>query len=75
LRPGADPLPQTERDRRPPLKSVKLLLPVWGHRYVRQFLEIGLPTLMAPGNVPALAQSVPSEFEILTSAADEGYIR
>jgi len=75
LRPGADPLPQTERDLRPPLKSVKLLLPVWGHRYVRQFLEIGLPTLMAPGNVPALAQSLPSEFEILTSAADESYIR
>jgi hypothetical protein len=75
LRPGADPLPQTERDRRPPLKSVKLLLPVWGHRYVRQFLEIGLPTLLAPGNVPALAQSLPSEFEILTSAADESFIR
>jgi hypothetical protein len=75
LRPGADPLRQTERDRRPPLKSVKLLLPVWGHRYVRQFLEVGLPTLMAPGNVPALAQSLPSEFAILTSAADESYIR
>lgn len=75
MRPGADPLPQTERDRRPPLKSVRLLLPVWGHRYVRQFLEIGLPTLLAPGNVPALAQSLPSEFEILTSAADESYIR
>ena len=52
-----------------------MLLPVWGHRYVRQFLEIGLPTLLAPGNVPALAQSLPSEFCILTSAADESYIR
>jgi len=61
--------------RRPPPTSVTLLLPVWGHRYVRQFLEIGLPTLLAPGNVPALAQSLPSEFRILTSAADESYIR
>jgi hypothetical protein len=61
--------------RRPPPACAKLLLPVWGHRYVRQFLEIGLPTLMAPGNVPALAASLPSEFEILTSAADESYIR
>jgi hypothetical protein len=52
-----------------------LLLPMWGHRYVRQFLEVGLPTLLAPGNVPALAQSLPSEFVILTSGADEGYIR
>jgi hypothetical protein len=67
-------LPQTERDR-PPLKSVKLLLPVWGHRYVRQFLEVGLPTLLAPGNVPALAASLPSEFAILTSVADESFIR
>lgn len=57
------------------MKSVKLLLPVWGHRYVRQFLEVGLPTLLAPGNVPALAQSLPTEFAILTSAADQSYIR
>jgi hypothetical protein len=78
-------LPQTERDRaadagltplrRPAPTSVKLLLPVWGHRYVRQFLEVGLPTLLAPGNVPALAQSLPCEFTLLTSAADESYIR
>ncbi len=60
---------------RPPPRSVKLLLPVWGHRYVRQFLEVGLPSLMAPGNVPALAQALPCEFHVLTSAADESYIR
>jgi hypothetical protein len=66
---GARPL------QHPPVTSVKLLLPVWGHRYVRQFLEVGLPTLLAPGNAPALAQSLPSEFELLTSAADESYIR
>jgi hypothetical protein len=60
---------------RPPPTSAKLLLPVWGHRYVKQFLEVGLPTLLAPGNVPALAQSLPCEFQLLTSAADESYIR
>lgn len=60
---------------RPPPKFVKLLLPVWGHRYVRQFLDLGLPTLIASGNVPALAKALPCEFEILTSAEDEGYIR
>jgi len=61
--------------RRPPPETVKLLLPVWGHRYVRQFLEVGLPTLMAPGNVPALAKSLACEFEIVTSTADERYLR
>jgi hypothetical protein len=60
---------------RPLLKSVKLLLPVWGHRYVSQFLEFGLPTLMAAGNVPALAKDLPCEFEILTSSEDEWSIR
>jgi len=61
--------------RLPPLKSVKLLLPVWGYRYVSQFLEFGLPTLMAAGNVPALAKDLPCEFEILTSSEDEWSIR
>ena len=46
-------------------------LPVWGYSYVRQFLECGLPTLLAPGNVPALAAALPTEFIILTSADDE----
>jgi hypothetical protein len=63
-----------ERDRGPPA-CVKLLLPVWGHRYVSQFLDVGLPTLMAPGNIPALAKALPCAFDILTSAADENYIR
>jgi hypothetical protein len=69
---SARPHPNVER---PPPASAKLLLPVWGHRYVSQFLEVGLPTLLAPGNVPALAQSLPSEFQLLTGAADESYIR
>jgi hypothetical protein len=61
--------------RRPPPACVKLLLPVWGNRYVGQFLDVGLPTLMAPGNIPALAKALPCGFDILTSAADESYIR
>jgi hypothetical protein len=75
LRPRAAAELRRSGPRSPPPKSVKLLLPVWGHRYVSQFLEVGLPTLMAPGNLPALAQALPCEFEILTSAADETYIR
>jgi hypothetical protein len=68
-------LPEPAPLRRSPVTSIKLLLPVWGHRYVRQFLDVGLPTLLVPGNVPALAQSLPCEFQFLTSAADERYIR
>jgi methyltransferase family protein len=61
--------------KRSPPKAVKLLLPVWGYRYVRQFLELGLPTLIASGNIPALAKVLPCEFEILTSSEDEALIR
>ena len=43
--------------------------------YVRQFLECGLPTMLAPGNVPAVAAALPTEFIILTSADDEAFIR
>ena len=61
--------------RRPPPRAAKVLLPVWGYRYVRQFLECGLPTLLAPGNVPAVAHALSTEFVLLTSVDDEEYIR
>jgi SAM-dependent methyltransferase len=61
--------------RQSPPKAVKVLLPVWGYSYVRQFLECGLLTLLAPGNIPAVAAALPTEFVLLTSADDEPYIR
>jgi hypothetical protein len=58
------------RRRRPPPKKVKVLLPVWGTRYLKQFVDVGLPTLLAPGNLPALAKALPCEFVLLTSDED-----
>jgi hypothetical protein len=60
--------------RRSPPKAVKCLLPVWGHRHTRQFLEFGLPTLLAAGNVPALAAALPCEFVVATSGEDAATI-
>ena len=60
---------------RPPPKTAKLLVPVWGYHHVRHFLECSLPTMLAPGNVPAVAAALPTEFVILTSAHDEAFIR
>jgi hypothetical protein len=62
------------RELRPPPKAVKLLLCVWGYDYVRQLLEYGLSTLLAPGNVPAVAAELPTEFVILTSVDDQSFI-
>ena len=64
---------QTNR-RRPPLRAVRLLLPVWGYRYVRQFLEFSLPTMLAAGNLPALAHALPCTFVLLTSRDDAEFI-
>lgn len=61
------------RHRAPPT-AVKLLLPVWGERFVEQFLEFGLPTLLAPGNIPALAQMLPCEMVVMTSAENEATV-
>ena len=60
---------------RTPPRAVKFIVPVWGYSYVRYFLECSLPTLLAPGNVPAVAAALPSQFIILTSADDAAYIR
>ena len=63
------------KSRRGPPKAIQCLLPVWGSSYIDQFLEFGLPTLLAPGNLPALAKALPCEFIILTSARDEVEIK
>jgi len=60
---------------RPPVKAVTLLMPVWGYRFVGQFLEFCLPTLLAPGNIPAIAGMLPCRFVLLSSEADESMIR
>jgi hypothetical protein len=72
LRDGGSPV-RTHELRSPP-KAVRLLLCAWGYSYVRQFLEYSLPTMLAPGNIPALAAALPTEFVILTSADDESFI-
>ena len=61
--------------RQTPPKQIKLILPVWGYKFVRTFLEQGLPTLLAPGNVPALAAALPCRFVIMTSYEDAPYLQ
>jgi hypothetical protein len=58
-----------------PVTQITLLMPVWGYQFVGRFLEFCLPTLLAPNNIPALAQELPCRFVLLSSAADEATIR
>jgi hypothetical protein len=59
---------------RPPPHDIQILLPVWGQRYTRYFLELCLPSLMASGNIPALAQLCRCSFVLLAPAQDAGSI-
>ncbi|NMM46728.1 hypothetical protein HH303_19725 [Rhodospirillaceae bacterium KN72] len=47
---------------------VRFLLPVWGERYIERFAELCLPSLLAPGNLPALTEICNCEFVLLTTA-------
>lgn len=45
-------------------------LVLWGETYVEKFLRFALPSLLAPGNIPALMSSGPIIFDIYTTQAD-----
>ena len=63
------------RHARGPVKAVHVLLPLWGYRFIQQFLEFSLPTLLAPGNIPALAKDLPCRFVLMTRVEDLPLIR
>src|SRR6202167_4976773 len=60
---------------RPAPRAVKVLLPLCGDSYARQFLKYSLPTLLAPGNIPAIAAELPTEFVLLTRGDDADFIQ
>jgi len=49
---------------------VCVLLAVWGDAFIKSFLRLSLPSLLAPGNIPALANSCKTRFFILTRTQD-----
>ena len=51
---------------RPPLKQARLVAVAWGEPYLAELLDIALPAVLAPGNLPALAEELPCEFALVT---------
>src|SRR5262245_30950460 len=51
--------------------KVRFLCPIWGAPYIRRFLALSLPSFIAPGNLPALAELCDLEICILTVSMDE----
>lgn len=46
----------------------RLIIPVWGERYVSKVLSITLPAVLAPGNLPALCETFDVELVIVTES-------
>jgi hypothetical protein len=53
------------RDQREPARVITM---AWGDRYVGDLLEIAIPALLAPGNLPALAEIFDCELVIVTES-------
>ncbi len=51
-----------------------IIVPVWGREYTRIFTDLLLPTLLAPGNIPALPYPERHVFQIYTTPADRAVI-
>src|SRR5579872_4225077 len=68
-------LPDAQAAPRPAPKAITLLLPVWGYRFVLQFLKFCLPSLLAPGNIPAVSATLPTRLVVLSREGDKEMIR
>ena len=50
-----------------------ILLGVWGESYIDEFFQYSLPSLLAPGNIPALAKAYDTRFVFLSKQKDTSY--
>jgi hypothetical protein len=77
---GVDPIP-VNMTQRAHLSDPVLERPfhfavvLWGERFRNYFLEYCLPSLLSPGNIPALATRAPSKFLIATRPEDWAAMR
>jgi hypothetical protein len=49
---------------------VVFLLALWGESYIKNFFEFGLPSLLAPGNIPMMSRTYACSFLFLTKKGD-----
>jgi dTDP-4-dehydrorhamnose reductase len=55
--------------------EVRVLIPLWGPRYIDDFVKFALPSLLAPGNLPLLAGACRVTVAFLTAKKDFGHFR
>ena len=53
---------------------IHIIIPVWGDAYTRCLIDVGLPSLLAPGNLPSLPRQGGHLCHIVTTSADRATI-
>src|SRR4026208_1340484 len=53
----------------PPMQKARIIIPVWGAKYVARLGTACLPALLAPGNLPYLATHFDCELVVVTEAS------
>ncbi len=56
-------------------KTIHCIMAVWGESYTRLFLDVSLPSQLAPGNIPAIAGVYDVVYYVYTTEADAVTIR
>lgn len=54
--------------------ALHFIVPVWGERYVRLFIDYCLPAQLAPGNIPSLTRQNGHRYRIFTTRADHAHL-
>ncbi|MTJ93005.1 MAG: hypothetical protein F8N36_09105 [Desulfovibrio sp.] len=79
LRRGAVALPAEEEPstggQQASEKSIDVVTVIWGKTYVERWAEINAPTLLAPGNIPAMAKKMSVCLVFYTTHEDRDRIR
>jgi hypothetical protein len=52
------------------LPRIRIIVAVWGARYIQRFERYALASMLAPGNLPALARAADVELLVLTARRD-----
>lgn len=73
FRHGSDKLPSIKQEVEVQVKhpKVKFLTAIWGERYIERFCSLSLPSFLASGNLPSLAESTELEVVIMTRETDK----
>ncbi|MBT3886948.1 MAG: hypothetical protein HOF70_19370 [Rhodospirillaceae bacterium] len=58
-----------------PVEQFEIVTVLWGARFVDRFLSMTLATILAPGNIPALANDRRLSYRIFTGENDERRLR